>query len=316
LEQPSARENEERLAVARIVADIGIWDVDVRSDSLQCCNRCAKIFGAPFEAGLWREVVLERIHAKDRHLVRLAIEVALNPQGAGVFDCEYRIVRPDGEIRWLASNGKVFFEHVEGKRTAIRFLGTLIDRTNEKRAQEALVEAEKLAVTGRLAASLVHEIKNPLEAVRNLLYLSRYETSAEKRDDYLTLAEAELMRLNDIASNTLRFYSDPIGVSTVDVAELIDSVLLLFHGRISLQQVLVQRELTADIRVEAPQGELRQVLVNLIGNALDAMPKGGRLTVRTRVLTGKGGEKCVRLTVADTGVGISSEVRSRIFEAF
>jgi len=150
----------------------------------------------------------------------------------------------------------------------------------------------------------------------NLLYMIRYEPSAEKRAEYLALAEAELAQLNAIASNTLRFYRNPIGVMTEDVADVIESVLVLFRTRISNQQVRVQTEHSARIAVQAPQGELRQVLVNLIGNALDAMPKGGRLIVRTRELVGKTGEKCVRLTVADTGVGMPPEVLSRVFEAF
>ncbi len=173
-----------------------------------------------------------------------------------------------------------------------------------------------MAVTGRLAVSIAHEIRNPLEAVANLLYITRHEPLAEKRGEYLTLAEAELARLNEIASNTLRFYRNPVGVMTADIGDVIESVLVLFRSRISSQQVRVQTEHLAGIGVQAPQGELRQVLVNLIGNALDAMPKGGRLTVRAREVVGKAGEKCVRLTVADSGIGMPPEVLSRIFDAF
>jgi len=307
---------EERLAVATIAADIGIWDLDVRSDSLLWCYRCAKIFGAPLEPGRWKESVFERIHVEDRKRVKSAMAAALHSSGTGVFDSEYRIVRPDGKTRWIASNGKAFFEHVKGKRTAIRFLGTLLDRTEQKLAHEALLESEKLAVTGRLAVSIAHEIKNPLDAVTNLLYIVRYEPLAEKRAEYLTLAEAELSQLNEIASHTIGFYRNQVAVTTVNVAALIESVLTLYRGRTSLQQVRVQTELAAGTVVQAPQGELRQVLVNLIANALDAMPKGGRLVVRARELTGKNGMTCVRLTVADTGVGMPPEVLSRVFEAF
>jgi signal transduction histidine kinase len=316
LEQPSSRDTEERLAVATIATDIGIWDLDMPSGSFQWCYRCAKMFGAPFEPGLWQEHVLERIHPDDRQRVQTSIEVAVHPGGTGVFDCEFRIKRPDGETRWLASNGKVFFENIAGTRTAIRFLGTLLDRTEQKLIHDALVESEKLAVTGRLAVSIAHEIKNPLDAVTNLLYILRDEPSAEKRSEYLTLAETELARLDDIASNTLRFYRDPVSLITLDLAQLIESVLVLFRGRTSLQQVRVQTELPVAVAVQAPEGELRQVLVNLISNALDAMPKGGRLIVRARELTGKDGHSCVRLTVADNGVGMSREILSRIFEAF
>ncbi len=315
-ERPSARELEQRLAVATIAADVGIWDLDVLSDSLVWCHRCSMILGLPLEPRRWRQSVFGRIHAEDRDRVRSTMEAALDASGTGVFDSEYRIVRPDGETRWLASNGKAFFEHVKGQRRAIRFLGTLLDRTEQKLVHEALVASEKLAVTGRLTVAIAHEIKNPLDAITNLLYMIRHERSAEKIPEYAVLAEVELALLNEIASNTLRFYQDPIGVMTVDVADVIESVLLLFRSRISTQQVRVQKEHSAGIAVQAPQGELRQVLVNLIGNALDAMPTGGRLIVRARELAGKLGQTCVRLTVADTGIGMPPEVLSRVFEAF
>ncbi len=142
LEQPSARDMQERLAVATIAADIGIWDLDVASDSLQWCHRCAKIFGTSLEPGRWKESVFERIHVTDRRVVQSAIDAALDPGGTGVFDSEYRITRPNGETRWIASNGKTFFEQVKGVRTPIRFLGTMLDRTDHKLAHEALIESE------------------------------------------------------------------------------------------------------------------------------------------------------------------------------
>jgi signal transduction histidine kinase len=317
LEKPSARDTEERLAVATLAADVAIWDLDVRSGSLQWCYRCTEIFGTPFETGRWQQLVLERIHPEDRLRVQHAIEEALDPRGTGVFAVEFRIRRrPDGETRWIASNGRAFFEELEGERTTIRFLGTLLDRTKQKLAHDALVESEKLAVTGRLAVSMAHEIKNPLDSIANILYVLRSEVSAEKRDEHIGAAEAEVAHLNEISSNTLNFYRDPPDGMIVDVAELINSVLKLFRSRISPQQVRVQTEISAGIAVHAPRGEMRQVLVNLIGNALDAMPKGGRLIVRGRELTDKTGNRCVRLTVADTGEGMSSAVLSRIFEAF
>ena len=244
------------------------------------------------------------------------IESALRPAGSGILDSEYRIVRPDEETRWIATYGRTFFELVAGQRTAIRFLGTMLDKTEQKLAQEALVQSEKLAVTGRLTVCIAHEIKNPLESLTNLLYVIRAEPSPEKRDEWLTFAGAELARLREIVSNTLHFHQRPVDAITMDVTELIESVLVLFRGRILSQQVRLQTELSSGVAAQAPQGELRQVLANLISNALDAMPTGGRLLVRARELTVNTGEKGVRLTVADTGVGMNQAVQSRAFEAF
>jgi C4-dicarboxylate-specific signal transduction histidine kinase len=107
------------------------------------------------------------------------------------------------------------------------------------------------------------------------------------------MAEKEIAHLSEIAVNTLKFYRDPVGIIAVDIAALIDSTLVVFQRRILGLQVRVQRELDPGVAVLAPQGELRQVLVNLIANALDAMPKGGRLVLRARDLTSRSGEKCV-----------------------
>jgi signal transduction histidine kinase len=169
---------------------------------------------------------------------------------------------------------------------------------------------------GRLAASIVHEIQNPLESLTSFFYLLRAEKSLEKRAEYLAKAETEIAHLSEISLNTLEFYRDPVGVVPVDIAALIDSIIVVFQGRITRLQVVVQRELGTGVAVLAPQGELRQVLVNLISNALDAMPKGGRLVLRARDLTGRTGERCVRLSVADTGFGMAPNVVARVFEAF
>ena len=181
LEQPSKRDMQERLAVATIAADIGIWDLDVASQALNWCHRCAKIFGAPLNTSRWYEDFLARLHPEDRKRVHRTIQAALDPEGTGIYDAEYRVVRDDGEIRWIAANGKAFFEQVNGTRTAIRFLGTLLDRTKQKQAHHALVESEKMAITGRLAVSIAHEIRNPLEAVTNLLYITRHEPARDKK---------------------------------------------------------------------------------------------------------------------------------------
>ena len=199
---------------------------------------------------------------------------------------------------------------------AVRFIEPLLDKVEFRRAQEAVLQSEKLAIAGRLAASIAHEIQNPLESLTNLLYLLRNEKSLEQRAAYHAMAETEIGHLSEIAVNTLKFYRDPVGIVAVDIRSLIDSTLLVFHRRISGLQVHVQKEVGPRVAVLAPQGELRQVLVNLISNALDAMPKGGRMVLRARDLTGRTGERCVRLSVADTGVGMAPEVVARVFDAF
>jgi signal transduction histidine kinase len=186
------------------------------------------------------------------------------------------------------------------------------------RAQDALRRSEKLAVTGRLAASIAHEINNPLEAVTNLLFLLRNEKSQEKVRTYLGQAEQELARVTEIAKHTLRYYRETNKPIEVDVATVLDSVLALYHSRLVAAQVEVIREIRCgDVMVLARPGELRQVIANLIGNSLDAMRSGG--TLRLRIATCRIADSfapSLRLTLADTGSGIDPKLLPTIFEPF
>jgi signal transduction histidine kinase len=185
-------------------------------------------------------------------------------------------------------------------------------------AQAALLRSEKLAVTGRLAASIAHEINNPLEAVTNLLYLMHGNLSPEQRKQYLAEAEQELARVTEITKQTLRFYREPSQPTATDVSAVLDSVLRLHGSRLRAAGVKVQCEILPEpATVLSTPGELRQILANIIGNATDAMRQGGCL--RIRISNRKHLRRtgcCVRLTIADNGTGIPREVLPTIFEPF
>ncbi|KAA6459729.1 hybrid sensor histidine kinase/response regulator [Acidobacteria bacterium AB60] len=184
-------------------------------------------------------------------------------------------------------------------------------------AQEALLRSEKLAVTGRLAASIAHEINNPLEAITNLLYLMRCDPSPEQMNVLLSEAEQELARVTEITKQTLRFYREPSQPTETDVVSVLDSVLKLYANRMAAAGVTVERELrTRDAFVLSTPGELRQVLANLIGNAIDAMRGGGRLRVRLSELSSCSFASSIRISIADNGSGIPPEVLPSIFEPF
>jgi signal transduction histidine kinase len=180
------------------------------------------------------------------------------------------------------------------------------------RAQEALLRSEKLAVTGRLAASIAHEINNPLEAVTNLLFLIRGEASSEAQQKYLAQAEQELARVAEITKQTLRFYREPSQPTATRVATVLDSVLMLFGPRLVSAGIELEcSERAPSATVLSSPGELRQVIANIVGNAIDAMRSGGRLRIRIA----EAGQR-VRLTVADSGMGIPRDVLPTIFEPF
>jgi len=185
-------------------------------------------------------------------------------------------------------------------------------------AQQALLRSEKLAVTGRLAASIAHEINNPLEAVTNLLYLMRSNPAPDQMKFLLDEADHELARVTEITKQTLRFYREPSQPVETDVASVMDSVLKLYATRIVAAGISIEREVVFDAPVVlSTPGELRQVLANLIGNSIDAMRGGGRLRLRiTGQRLAKVARGLVRVTIADSGTGIPPEVLPAIFEPF
>lgn len=191
------------------------------------------------------------------------------------------------------------------------------DITSTRRAEQSLRNADKLALAGRMAASIAHEINNPLESITNLLYLLEHETLSDDARSYLTMAQHELSRVSHIASQTLGFLRSHPGSASTPLPEIVDSAISLHLGRLSTANVTVYKEYARISPLFVHQGELRQVLVNLIGNALDAMSTGGRLRVRIRhafdTLTDTYG---VRIVIADTGSGMSKATQRQIFEPF
>ncbi len=191
------------------------------------------------------------------------------------------------------------------------------DITEQKRTEEALIQSEKLAAAGRLAASIAHEINNPLESVTNLLYLARNAEDTGTIHFYLDTAERELRRVSVISNQTLRFYKQSTNPRPVAAEDLIESVLSIYQGRTVNARIQVETRMRAKGLTECFEGEIRQVLSNLVGNAIDAMPEGGLLLLRSRTGTNwKSDEAGLIITVADTGSGMSQVVRKKLFDAF
>jgi signal transduction histidine kinase len=193
-----------------------------------------------------------------------------------------------------------------------------LEITHLKKAEAALVQSEKLAAVGRLASSISHEINNPLEAITNLLYLiSLHDMLPNELKIYIHMAQSELARVSQIATQTLRFHRQAVKPTWVTPGELIDAVLNLYQGRLANSSIRVQASYSTQTRILCFENDIRQVLNNLIANAIDAMRKGGRLIARAHdtmdIATGRKG---VRLAIADTGHGMSAAVRARLFEPF
>ena len=193
----------------------------------------------------------------------------------------------------------------------------LTDLSQQKQAESALVQSEKLAAVGRLAASISHEINNPLEAITNLLFLLKQESLPPQAENYLHLAEQELARVSQIAGQTLRFHRQATRARAISPAELLEPVLALYRGRLNNSSIQVRTESLDAQPIVCFEGDIRQVLNNLVSNAIDAMRTGGVLTLRIRdARSHETGTSGARITIADTGHGMTEETRGRIFEPF
>jgi len=202
----------------------------------------------------------------------------------------------------------------------IRWAGIIVlDTSDRKRSEEALRKVEKLAVTGRLAASIAHEINNPLEAVTNLLFLLRNHCQLQDPAlNYVTMAEYEVRRIAEITQQTLRFYRQSTLPVRTRMTDILDSVLSLYQGRLNALSLQVERRYDPELDLFCFAGEIRQVFANLIGNAVDASSSGGRLMVRARRSRNWKNplQIGIRFTIADTGTGMDTDIATRAFEPF
>ena len=192
------------------------------------------------------------------------------------------------------------------------------DITERIRAEEALRNAEKLAAMGRVAGIIAHEINNPLEAILNIFHLLRDHSSLdEEATEYARMAEHELLRVAHIVKHTLSFYRESQQPVPVPISEVLDNVLELQARNIQLQGIELEKRYLTDASVQGFPGEMRQVFMNLIVNAIQAMPDGGRLRVSVREFINPDTQNSgLSICICDTGSGIKPEHRKQLFEPF
>lgn len=257
--------------------------------------------------------IAEYVHPEDQDRVSAVVQEAVRARRP--FEVEHRTRETDGTARWLCSRAVPLL----GKNGEILdWFGMTSNVTERKLSEATLLQNEKLAAVGRLAASIAHEINNPLESVTNLLYLARNGQTVSEIQEYLETAERELRRVSVITSQTLRFYKQPTSPRAVTCDDLFGGVLSTHQGRFVNSNIVVEKRKRASKGIECFDGEIRQVLNNLISNAIDALhPLGGRLIVRSReACNWTTGVKGLALTVADNGMGIPPAVIKKVFDAF
>jgi PAS domain S-box-containing protein len=190
----------------------------------------------------------------------------------------------------------------------------LRDVSSRKRMEQSLLQAEKIAATGRMAATIAHEINNPLEAVMNLLYLLRGKITDDVGRGFLATAEEELGRVSHIAKQTLGYYREHAAASLASLEEIAEHALAVYEPRCAAANITVRKAIDPSPKVVLRRGEMMQVISNLIANAIYAMPEGGTLSVSVGDATSAEGG--VVLTVGDDGVGIAARDLPKVFDAF
>ena len=296
-----------RRFVAQTAANIGDWDWDVASGKVWWSEEVEAMHGvAPGAFTGTFEAWLDTIHPDDRQRARsTAVSGAANPSD---YEIEYRTLRPDGGYSWIAGKGAVEYN---AAREPVRMTGMCMDISSRKQTEETLRRTEKLAAAGRLAATISHEINNPLEAVTNLLFLARAETTQESCKVLLELADQELRRIGHITRQTLGFYRETSSPVNLNLDHVLNDILRIYQGKLSSRNINLSMEGQDSLEISGLPGELRQLFSNLLSNAIDAAPVKSRIRIRWREVG-----NFAQVTIADLGAGIPSKLRTQIFEPF
>ncbi len=312
--EEAARQSEARFRALANAAPNMAWSADASGKIDLLNDWWYRFTGLTPAQSLGERGFLNALHPDDRQRAFMAWAEAVKT--GRTYEIEYRMRRAsDGAYRWHLARGIPIRQTEGGPR---RWFGTCTDIEDLKHVHEGLIRSEKLAYAGRMAASIAHEINNPLECVMNTLYLA--QTSAELPEvtrAYLKMAEDELMRVSHIARQSLGFYRESSAPASVSISALLDSTLNLLQSRLKAKQVNVKKEYEQEFEVRGIAGELRQVFANLLVNSLDALPERGTVRLKTSLSSkSSNGSRHIRVTIADSGHGIDPSLRRRIFEPF
>ena len=309
-------ESEERLRTTLTSIGDGVIVCDAEG-RIEMINTVAQeLSGWPQAEALHRplEEVFHIINETSRELVETPVaRVKRLKRVVGLANPSVLIRRDGSEISVDDSGAPIY----DRSGTLSGIVLVFRDITRERQAQQALLATEKLAVAGRLAATIAHEIHNPLDSVANLLYLMREEKDPNTNNHYLDLAQQELGRMGQVSRAMLGLYREAKAPVTLNIKEVLDSVLVLLDRQIKNGLITVENSVPENLAVEGFPAELRQVFTNLIANSADAATPNGSITLTARnSLRTEDVRPGIVIQISDTGSGIESDALEHIFEPF
>ena len=254
----------------------------------------------------WRKV-----HHPD-HVDRVVRNIQRSWDTGAPWEDTFPLRGKNGSYRWFLSRAVPIRDE---SGDVVRWFGTNTDITDRIKADEALRRSEKLNVAGKLAASVAHELNNPLATVVNLVYLAREQSKDPAQRNLLSSAEYELQRISRFANRILSFQRGNTSRESVAIFDLIKEVALIFQPKCAAQEISLTLETKCLASVHGSKDELRQVLANLISNAIDAVGEHGQVIISMRPAS-RNHRTAVRLRIADNGRGIKKQDRSKLFEPF
>jgi signal transduction histidine kinase/GAF domain-containing protein len=300
-----------RLRQALDAGALGTWSWDPATDRLDLDERAAELLFAQPHSPILRSELRKRIVLPD--------DLSASPDSLHdiihsnrPYSSEYRIEGPNKSQRWIAARGLPSYNDAHEVTGVI---GTVQDITARKTQEATLRQSEKLAATGRLAATIAHEINNPLEAVTNLIYLAKIDPTVPRAVQHLLeTADEELARVAQIAQQTLGFYRDTSRPAEIDLSAMLHGIVELFARKLAFKRLVCRPQIQPGLRLFGLQGEIRQVFSNLVVNAIDAS-EDSEFVIRARncVAHNKPGISCL---IADRGTGVPASVRERLFSPF
>ena len=319
------RESEERMRMTAEAVNLGIWEWDLSKDEIWATNARRALLGWPASGKITLEHFISSLHPDDRDRIRHAIDEAIQ-KGQG-FDSEYRLVLPDGIVRWMATRGSVRLD-AHGKPAQL--LGISIDITARKQAEleakqrrDELSHLSRVALIGEMSASIAHELNQPLAGIASNAgagqrFIDRGNVDLQEIRELLTDIGADARRASDVVRGIRGMIKkEQMGRQRINLNDIVTNVVHILSSDALLHWCELKTSLDTNLpMVEADPIQIQQVLINLVVNAFEAMPETPVSTREVEINTQQNADGAVRVSVRDYGVGISPETRSRLFEQF